>query len=277
MEIRNILVPTDFSIEADNALKFAHDLAKNTECIVDLFNVVKEPRVPEQNHESGQNWTKLVSDLKEQSWKRLDEIAVHKKFDDTCIRINQLTVESGNQLNEAVSKAARENNTELIITGTKGTLFHDFDQASNSSSFVHVAPCPVLAVKNYDSDTAISRIIFTSNFLAENDASFDVVAKLAKFYDAEIYLVDILDSSNYHEDKHADNMQRLALNWELENYQIILHESTNFYEGFMEVIADIPSELIAIGYPNDKDTYYRETAELLTNQSTVPILSIPFK
>ncbi len=146
MNVRSILLPTDFSECARKAVPYAADLARLTGARVVCLHVV-EPVVP------AVGWTPIaeplpVADVGEQ----LEDSASRElpRFA-RCEEFEGLEVEDLITRGEAAAeivRAARERGVDLIVISSHGrTGLGRILFGSTAESVVRHAPCPVLVVK----------------------------------------------------------------------------------------------------------------------------------
>ncbi len=146
MQIRSILLPTDFSECARKAVPYAADLARLTGARVVCLHVI-EPVVP------AVGWTPLaeplpVGDISEQledsAAKELPRFAGCEEFEGLEV---EDSIVRGDAAAEIV-RAARERGSDLIVISSHGrTGLGRILFGSTAESVVRHAPCPVLVVK----------------------------------------------------------------------------------------------------------------------------------
>jgi nucleotide-binding universal stress UspA family protein len=146
IQIKRILIPTDFSETSKEALKYAMSMSKEYEAEMTVLNVVNEhiytegfniPRVMSiqdlEKELCRQAETQMQEFLKDV--RRLDEVKYKK------------VVIPGNPY-LAILEYAKTNNVDLIVIGTHGRsgLEHMLF-GSTAEKVIRKAPCPVLTVK----------------------------------------------------------------------------------------------------------------------------------
>lgn len=146
MTISRILVPTDFSADADAALKYACDLARTFRASVQAINVVENPLAvgawsPDAyTAEIAGLQIGLVRDAQARLEKTVAALA------DTGLE-TVTEVRTGHAANEIV-KAAREAGVDLIVMGTTGrTGVAHLIMGSVAERVVRHALCPVLTLR----------------------------------------------------------------------------------------------------------------------------------
>ena len=140
---KNILVPTDLSEGAQQALDYACELAAKLEATIHLLNVIGIPTlgVPEL----GVALTSTVIDqLIDDNQKALDAIADSKR---SVAKIGEVVLKTGDA-RDVINATAKELGADLIVMGTHGR--RGVARAllgSVAETVVRSAPCPVLTVR----------------------------------------------------------------------------------------------------------------------------------
>lgn len=141
MDMKRILLPTDFSDTAEHALDYARELAERFDAEAHLLYVVPDP--------TPQDWAVgaaalVVSDLLE-TWKadaeqRLSRVSLDGVETVRAIRVGHAFVE--------ILRYAADNAIDLIVMGThgRGPVKHLL-LGSVAEKVVRKAPCPVLTVR----------------------------------------------------------------------------------------------------------------------------------
>lgn len=140
---KNILVPTDLSDGAEQALDYACELAHSLGAKVHLLNVIGIPvlGVPEL----GVALTSTVIDsLIQDNQRALDRLAEQKGC---AAQIGQTMLKTGDA-RDVINQTAKEIGADLIVMGTHGR--RGVSRAllgSVAETVVRSAPCPVLTVR----------------------------------------------------------------------------------------------------------------------------------
>lgn len=146
MEIRTILLPTDFSECGNYALAYAASLARTFKASIICVNVI-EPIVPTVGY-SGMTEPMPLADITEQledsAERELPKLA--EGADCAGLDVEELVVH-GEAASEIV-RVARERKVDLIVISSHGrTGLGRILFGSTAESVVRHAPCPVLVVK----------------------------------------------------------------------------------------------------------------------------------
>ncbi|MEZ6129119.1 MAG: universal stress protein [Planctomycetaceae bacterium] len=143
IEIKRILVPTDFSEPGRNALSYAVAFADQFGAAVELLHVV-EP-LPTGTLLSYTSIDDLRHSMLKEAEQQLE--GLHSAWADYAFPVHRSVVE-GFAFVE-ILKHAKESNADLIVMGThgRGAVAHML-LGSVAEKIVRKAPCPVLTVRH---------------------------------------------------------------------------------------------------------------------------------
>lgn len=192
--MQKILIPTDFSDNAWNAIDYAMQLFRNRKCTFYLLNTYT-PVIP-----SGRFMAKMIDGVRivdavrkaseEGLQKTVDRIQSKYRND----RHSFETVSSFNLLTEEVKDLVDSFNIDLIITGTKGAS--GIDEVFMGSNTVRIIKstkkCPVLAIPQHFDFITPSEIAFATDFNRFYSTSeLAPLLELAKMFEATIRIVHV--------------------------------------------------------------------------------------
>jgi universal stress protein A len=146
LQIRSILVPTDFSECGNYALSWAASVARTFGSSIICVHVI-EPIVPTVGY-SGMTEPLPIADISEQledsAERELPKLAECEEFQG--LEVEELIVH-GEAASEIV-RVAKERNVDLIVVSSHGrTGLGRILFGSTAEAVVRHAPCPVLVVK----------------------------------------------------------------------------------------------------------------------------------
>lgn len=147
--LKNILVATDFSEPSGVALAYGRDLARSYDARLHVLHVVEDVLM-RYSPEVGFSLPQMQADLEKAATRDLDKLLT----DDDRRTLNVVpVVQTGVNIADAVSRYAKENAIDLIVTGThgRGAVKH-FLMGSVAERVVRYAPCPVLTVREHERD-----------------------------------------------------------------------------------------------------------------------------
>jgi nucleotide-binding universal stress UspA family protein len=153
MQIRSILLPTDFSDCGNYALQYASSLARTFGASIICVHVV-EPMVPSAGY-SGVTEPLPIADITEQledsAERELPKIAEREE----CAGLEVEEVIAHGEAASEIVRVAKERNVDLIVVSSHGrTGLGRILFGSTAEAIVRHASCPVLVVKPPHEETA---------------------------------------------------------------------------------------------------------------------------
>jgi nucleotide-binding universal stress UspA family protein len=180
--MRTILVPTDFSLAAENAVQYAAQLAKkiNGKVIIANLKLVDnlETAPPLEYCRYIRNEPQILEEMSD---------AIKSKYEIDCSFIAERTEHS---LQNAIEKLSIE--SDLIVMGTNGAddLYSLFF-GTNTYHVITKVKCPVLVVPEGVSYKPIEKIIFAWDYTNNNEKAFSQMLNLLQGYHPQIILLHI--------------------------------------------------------------------------------------
>ena len=276
--IKKILVPTDYSETAGNALSQAIYMAKLNKAVIKLVHVVAPLYVATPNSLVSMQDNLYVTIVNEAS-AELKKIAA--KIEETNAIGVEYEVKVGNVSDEICAMAEKEK-FDIIIMGTHGTSgVKEFFAGSNAYKVVNHSECPVLTIQKKLGKQNIKNIILPIRLEISSRQKVDYAVEIARLFDAIIFIIGFTDDT--HKSKQFKVKQYVA---QVENYLTKLnvkHKSTsiftdNFTKEILAYAKKNKADLIVVMKKHDfsldqvvKGVY----SEQFVNHSAIPILSIP--
>lgn len=218
--MKNILLPTDFSEHAFNAIRYAVQLFKNEKCTFYLLNTyspviydtdysTRNSRIadPDEIHRR-----KSLPDL------RKTQTQIKREFpnDKHIFKV----VSSSKLLTEEVQQQVTENEIDLVIMGTQGaTGAKQILFGSQTVDVINNTLCPVLAIPSYFDFKEPANILFPTDLTAEYlGMKIKILKHISLLFSSRIYILHVLENEELTEDQEK---QKNVLARELEG---IAHE-----------------------------------------------------
>jgi nucleotide-binding universal stress UspA family protein len=207
--IKNIIVPTDFSPTALNALHYAESLAEILDATITVVHV-NEYILPGAEI--------VVSPISELEVSRLTEtsmqmfVANEEEDDSSGVVVVKNRVKTkilkGDLVGQLVDLSALET-TDLIVIGTTG--FQDFFTKTIGSTSLQVANkalCPVILVPKEAHWRGLDKIMYASNFESMAPKMIQEVTRFAAPFNAVVHFVNVKDISS------DESIESAEINWE---------------------------------------------------------------
>jgi nucleotide-binding universal stress UspA family protein len=163
--MKNILMPTDFSENAMNAIRFALEFFKYDNTAFYFMHVYEDevysnPKLLKEGSLKGViNRVSNQSQLKlELLLKKVNEIAPNPRY-------KYQIISAYNSLIDEVDTLVIQKNIDLIVMGTKGaTSNKNFSFGSNTMQVLKYVSCPVLAIPESYVYTQPKQVLFPTNY-----------------------------------------------------------------------------------------------------------------
>ncbi len=229
MSAKTLIVPQDFTLVADTALKHALVVAKTLNATIQLLHVVsKESQIPE-------------------SLQKLEVIAQNNADSGVTIIPN---VKIGNIFTD-IGTFAAEHMAELIIMGTHGPHGWQHILGSNALKVVTSSPIPFIIVQEKVKDikpSGYDLIVVPMDLQKETKQKLTIVASLAKYFNSEVHVVTPDESDDYLRNQVISNIT-FSKNFLVErnvNVKTSIIPSSGFEKEVVKYAASVGADLIAI-------------------------------
>lgn len=191
---RSILIPTDFSDNAWNAIVYALKLYTDEEC---TFYFLHTWSVANANSRAYIT-SKYVKTLEEDLFKQLGELKDVVERTNTNANHTFDLILSKDKLYNAIDKIVKEHEIDMVIIGTKGaTKAKEIFFGSNTVDLIKkLKSCPILVVPDEFDFTVPHHIAFSTDFKRFFGEEVEVIKDVSELYDSKIRIVHITKTSN---------------------------------------------------------------------------------
>jgi nucleotide-binding universal stress UspA family protein len=247
--MKNILVPTDFSEQANYALDLAHQIALKTSAKIKLLHVLDLPggssfdasgEIPQADEASQIFTIQLMKKTKED----INEILQNAKYKDILLEGD---VAIGNPYVH-ISKVIAEQEMDLVVMGTQGASgLEEILVGSNTEKVVRRAKCPVITMKTAADANKIKNIVFASDFRDELSKLAAKLKDLQKLFNATLHIVSINTPNNFETDRHYKKaINAFIEKYKIEKYTVTVYSDEREEDGIIYFAEDIDADMIAI-------------------------------
>lgn len=271
--MKKILVPTDFSKEAENALQVAAQLAKKHGSEIFLLHMLELPLHQVDALSNHSELPEAVFFMK----------LAHKKFEQTMGQdyLKDVTVYETVDFNNTITGIANtceEHEIDIIIMGSHGASgFKEMFIGSNTEKVVRTAEVPVLVIKNHHDDFKIDNFVFASDFKNDNKDTFKQAATLAKAFEARIHLLFVNTASNFTTTAAAKaRILDFIKDADFDNYTITIYNDETVEKGILNFSHIIGADLIGIsthGRQGIAHFFNGSISEDLVNHAKRPVVT----
>ena len=271
--MKRILVPTDFSEHADEALKLAAKIAKKNGSKIFLLNLLELPRELNDSIKKESNSPELMVYIKKAN-EKLQKIKEQPY-------LKGITISTTVQFERAfdgILSFNKKNKIDLIVMGSHGsTGIEEILIGSNTEKIVRLSEIPVLVVKKGSNTFNIKNIVFASDFSEETKKPFIKMIEFAKIFDASLNLVMICTPNSFKTTVAAQNiMKNFISDFKLENYSIHIYNDYNIEKGIINFTNMIGADLIGLcthGRTGLSHFFYGSISEDIVNHTIKPIIT----
>lgn len=282
--MKKILVPTDFSENANHALRAAAVLAVRAGVPLEILHantaLAYAPVFPEYAGAATINMDDYEETAAAELYKIKTDLSAEKQFADLEIVTR---IEEG-FLYTAISRVAEEDGANLIVMGTKGaTGATEFFIGSNTEKVIRTATCPVLAVPDKSGDFFdIKKVVLATTLQPDQAPVFRTLAAWQNWFPFDVELL------------YLNNPADLDTNEEIEALATRFSEASGLKRINANVSADTFNEeasilqfakaekadLIVMGTHQRKGLshlLFGSLTEDTVNHANIPVLSIPIR
>lgn len=274
--IKSILIPTDFSACAEDALDAGMQLAEKFRAKVHLYTNLELPwnwetmtETERSNHKEAVQLVKnadiFFKDIRKRYWE-----------------INIETHYSGGSLVESIKDLVAALGIDFIVMGSHGKSGkNEYFIGSNTQRVVRLVHCPVLVVKDKLEKVSFDKVVYASAFFRSEKEAFLKFKGFIKHFIPELHLVAVQTSSlfdpPYVVQKEAlEDFQKLAAPLKCETH---IYRDFSVDKGVRSFAEDIGADLVVISNHQRspmKRMIVGSNVEALVNHSNLPVLTIDY-
>lgn len=271
--MKKILVPTDFSAYAENALNVAAQLAKKHNSEIHTLHMLELPL-----HQI--NPATTFSELPEAMF--FMKMA-HKNFEDFIDKdyLEGLDVFESIKFHEAsngIIESCLEEDIDLVVMGSHGASgFKEMFIGSNTEKVVRTSNTPVLVIKKKADIFKVDNFVFASDFNKDNKETYKQAVELAKSWGSKIHLLLVNTAGNFKTTIEAENaMNDFIKDINYDNHTLNIYNDVNVEKGILNFSESINADLIGIstrGRQGIAHFFNGSISEDLVNHSNRPVIT----
>lgn len=277
--MRRILVPTDFSEQAQYAFEVAVAIARKTGAAIKLLHVVDMPHSANFSatgdvtyHDNMEQLyiLRLLETTKGSMSKMLG------KVEHSGVEVVQ-EVDVDNIVSK-IKRVIAEDKVDLFVMGSKGSSGMDeFLIGSNTEKVVRTAKCPVLTIKSRNKDFHVKEIVLASDFKREVGPAMNAFKNLQQLFGARLHLVYINTPGAFESSTALRNkLAQAAEKYGLHNFTINVYNDTIEEDGILHFAEDINADMIMLathGRTGLSHLLSGSIAEDIVNHTSRPVLT----
>jgi nucleotide-binding universal stress UspA family protein len=194
--MNTIIVPTDFSDNAANALEYALIIARKTSARIYLLHSF---HLPPSNTTTVK---KIDHILKQDAEDAMATLLAQVRSNPANQPVDIHTIIKKGSLLGHVTEAVNSHQADLIVMGTQGASgLEEIFIGSNAADVIANATCPVLTIPREAKTYQIRNILYATDL--SNDLPFVTrLVALARLFDAHIHIAHVVTNPNEANDQH---------------------------------------------------------------------------
>ena len=273
MESLKILIPTDFSVQAEYAYLMVKKLEEKVAIEVHFLHVLGVPDTVfmdslGQIQTCGEIDVNYVLSQKEIAERKLSEItSLYGDQIHTHLVLGKTT--------DAILNFSNQNHFDLIVMGTKGAWgFSETISGSETQIVARRSRTPVLSLMCDRSDLNINNILLVYDFNNPVKENLTLLQKLSKAFDTRIHFLQITSEKVKDNTPAVEaNMRAFANLNDLNNYECHLINDKDVESGVIHFNQMHDMDLVYIGTHGRGGLFHRSATEKLINHLFKPIIS----
>lgn len=267
--MKTIIVPTDFSETAENALDYAIEMAKLMNASIILLHVCQPTSA------NGRDLNKL--DLEKKKQKALRLLEQHIQESEPKITF-ELCLQPKHVVRE-ITELAQDRNAELIIFGVTNGIYEESVVGKNTSNAISNLATPVLMIPSKVKFKIPTKVVFAADYLElTNDRPLAALLDFILFFNSKLFIVNVKGADEKTSSKSIAVFLNVRKLIRKVNHSIHYAINESVIDGINEFVQERDAEIVAM-IPHKHSLLYRlfriGTIKKMAFKSMVPLLALP--
>ncbi len=272
--MKRILVPTDFSEHAEDALKVAAQIAKKNNSELILLHMLE---LPQQSNDAVLGGTSIPETMlfMKKANETLDEVASREYLEG--IPVTEI-VKMDKPIH-GIMQISKDYDIDLIIMGSHGASgVEELLIGSNTEKVVRNSEIPVLVIKKSIPNFNASDIVFASDFSEEAKKPFEKLLNFTRLFDSKLHLVTICTPNSFKPTHVSEKaMADFVAEFNITNYTTQIYNDTNIEKGIINFSNRINADVIGMcthGRTGFAHFFNGSISEGLVNHAVKPVITL---
>jgi nucleotide-binding universal stress UspA family protein len=269
--ISKIIVPTDFSAPAEQALNYAIELAKKTNASITLLHINQVAMVDASM--PAETYQFLVKEIEEMTKEGMDKLA------------KKLLIPSGiayttetryGFVSEEICEIAKKDEADLIIMGTTGASgAAEILIGSNAASVVASSTVPVLVIPKDLTYKDYSRIVYATDY---NEPEFPALMRLiyfAELFDCPLDVIHVKSDADKYFNIENNFFKKNKANITYPNINYIQLEKGDIIQSINHYVEENHGDLLVMAKHNRSffdRLFHRSLSKKMAYHTKIPLL-----
>ena len=273
MNTLKILIPTDFSVQAEFGYLMVKKLEEKIPVEIHFLHVLSVPDTVTMD---------AKGDI--QTCGEIDVNFVRQQKTIAMRNLDNLKVLYGNQINthlllgkitDTIINYSESNHFDLIVMGTKGAWgLKEKLSGSETQMIARRSKIPLLSMMCDRSDLQIKNILMVHDFKNPQKEQLDLLHKFIKVFNTQLHFLQIIsnDLINIETDIEADMAKFAALN-NIEQFHTHIIKDQHIETGVVHFNQMNNMDVVCIGTHGKGSIFHKSATEKLINHLFKPIIS----
>lgn len=271
--MKRILVPTDFSEHAEDALKVAAQIAKKNDSEIVILHMLELPHQTNDAITGSASIPETMLFMKKAN-EMLDEVSARPYLDG--IPVTEIV--KMDKPAHGIAQVSKDYEIDLIVMGSHGSSgIEELVIGSTTEKAVRNSEIPVLVVKKDIPDFNAGNIVFASDFSDETKKPFEKFLNFSNFFDSKIHLVTICTPNSFKPTHTIEKaMNEFVAEFNLTNYSTHIYNDTNIEKGIINFSNSINADIIGMcthGRTGFAHFFNGSISEGLVNHAIKPVIT----
>lgn len=273
MENLKIIIPTDFSVQAEYAFLMVKKLAEKVNIEVEFVHVLNLPDTVSISENGsiqtcGEIDVKYVETQKNIALQKLEHL---KTLYGQEIRTRILA----GKTTDSIIEHAEKNKADLIVMGTKGAWgLKEKLSGSQTQMIARKSHVPLLSLMCDRSDLVIKNVLLVHNFNEVKNQDLSLLHKLIRAFSTQVHFLHIASGNSEQEkNKIREGMKQFAAVNNIQGYEAHIIQDKDVENGVIHFNQMHDMDIICIGTHGRGSIFHSSATEKLINHMFKPIIS----
>ena len=274
--MKKILIPTDFSETATNAIKYALELFKYDKSEITIIHAFADEVYDNTTEMSRDYFEEYKSKIQENVDRRLQKVIAEMLEISPNPRHTYNRQSEFGSIVDAINDFVDSENADVVVMGTKGkTNNPKATFGSNTLKVIKYVQCPVLAVPVTYHDMHPKNMLFPTDYMIPfNRRELKLVSSIAMNYVSTIHMLHVSKAKQLSH-RQQDNQMFLDCSFDDNKFEFIQIAADNVTETINNTIKNQGIDLLVM--VNHRHSYlehllYNSTIEKIGLEIKIPFL-----
>lgn len=277
MESLKILIPTDFSVQAEYAYVMVQKLAEKIDVEVHFLHVLSVPDTVTMDAQGkistcGEIDVRYVDQQVSIANRNLGSLKNHYgEAIQTHLKLGKVT--------DTIIQFAADQHFDLIVMGTKGAWgIKEKVSGTETQMIARKSKVPLLSLMCDRSDLAINHLLLVHDFSTPKAENLALMHKILNAFNPTLHLLQIVSGeTSIDKDRIEANMKQFAAFNCIENFECHVISDTDVENGVIHFNQMNNMDMICIGTHGKGGLLHQSAMEKMVNHLFKPIISFQLK